>query len=744
MQQKTTPPQKRNKAIDALKKAKEAYGAEQFQKAEKFCKEALKGLPDEVAVLNMMGLVYINQKKWPQAEKALQKIIALHPDDAIAWKNLALTKDSMGKFAEAEELYLKAAQYDHDKAAVFKGLYMYHRQNRIDEALVMYRRSIEAGGQDIETMYNIGLLEQQNNNHEAAAAALLAVLRQKPDHDLAMSHLSLTLKAMDRDYEAIDMSIQALAHNPDSTMHQCVFVQNLKLTGFDHFHEGVYHALHYCLTQSRVSFFECFVAWRSLLLHGTQFGSFAALMNAPDSSVFDGLFDTLYGAGLLTSVLNDSFLCLGMKQTIIADPLFELGFVRLRRKILLTYAAKGAQGVAPLTPFMAAFGEMSFFNEYVFDVTDEEERILSALRSQCRKGDALTAEGAASLALLACYEQISSLENAQKIEHGVMGQDAQSLSAEQLALQALVTLVVSEPRIEREFAKTMPTLSPIADDVSRKVREMYEENPYPRWRSISMYDYYAIEDQKIGLVDKDMLVAGCGTGRHAIFVALKYPGARITALDLSLASLSYAKRKVEEYDIKGMSFIQGDILEAAKLGRQYDHIECLGVLHHMHDPMAGWRVLTGLLKPGGTMRIGLYSELARESVVRMRNVIADKGFASDVKGIREGRRYVMFSDDQSVKDLLPSRDFYTTSMCRDLLYHVQEHRFTLPQIKQCLAELGLDFLGIEFDRARHLLAYQRRNSEDRNFSDMDALYAYEQDDHEVFRGMYRFELRKPL
>ena len=43
-------------------------------------------------------------------------------------------------------------------------------------------------------------------------------------------------------------------------------------------------------------------------------------------------------------------------------------------------------------------------------------------------------------------------------------------------------------------------------------------------------------------------------------------------------------------------------------------------------------------------------------------------------------------------------DFYSTSECRDLLFHVQEHRMTLPQIKAFLAAQDLQFLGFEIDR----------------------------------------------
>ena len=51
---------------------------------------------------------------------------------------------------------------------------------------------------------------------------------------------------------------------------------------------------------------------------------------------------------------------------------------------------------------------------------------------------------------------------------------------------------------------------------------------------------------------------------------------------------------------------------------RFDLVESSGVLHHMEDPQEGWRILTGLVKPGGLMKIALYSEIARQDVVAAR------------------------------------------------------------------------------------------------------------------------------
>ena len=104
----------------------------------------------------------------------------------------------------------------------------------------------------------------------------------------------------------------------------------------------------------------------------------------------------------------------------------------------------------------------------------------------------------------------------------------------------------------------------------------------------------------------NVLIAGCGTGQHSIETAARFKGSKVLAIDLSMSSLSYAKRKTEEFGIQNIDYMQADILGLGKLDRQFDIVESAGVLHHMDDPVAGWRVLTDCLKPGGLIKIGLY------------------------------------------------------------------------------------------------------------------------------------------
>ena len=92
------------------------------------------------------------------------------------------------------------------------------------------------------------------------------------------------------------------------------------------------------------------------------------------------------------------------------------------------------------------------------------------------------------------------------------------------------------------------------------------------------------------------------------------------AVDLSMTSLAYAKRKTQELAIGNIEYRQADILALGSIAERFDVVECMGVLHHLEDPVAGSRILCSLLRPAGLMRIGLYSEIARRHVVRAREL----------------------------------------------------------------------------------------------------------------------------
>src|SRR5262249_55852554 len=135
----------------------------------------------------------------------------------------------------------------------------------------------------------------------------------------------------------------------------------------------------------------------------------------------------------------------------------------------------------------------------------------------------------------------------------------------------LLTQQITEPRQESQYRAAIPRLTTIDDDTSGLVRQQYEDNPYPRWvrpgsaaNKISINEYVRNHCPTGAFTPieasgpLEILVAGCGTGRHPIELAQTIDHARFLAVDLSLSSLSYAKRKTPPQ--LPIDYAQADIL----------------------------------------------------------------------------------------------------------------------------------------------------------------------------------------
>ena len=166
-------------------------------------------------------------------------------------------------------------------------------------------------------------------------------------------------------------------------------------------------------------------------------------------------------------------------------------------------------------------------------------------------------------------------------------------------------------------------------------------------------------------------------------------------------------RQSHETGGRRIDFVHGDILDLGGLGREFDFIEAAGVLHHMDDPLAGWEVLTNLLRPGGFMKVGLYSQRARRSVIAAQSFAKAGGYPGTPEGIRRCRADIIaLSGEDAARAVTESLDFHAMSPCGDLMFRVQERCYVLPEIAQMLEALGLRFIGFEL-RDRSVYAAYR-------------------------------------
>jgi SAM-dependent methyltransferase len=380
----------------------------------------------------------------------------------------------------------------------------------------------------------------------------------------------------------------------------------------------------------------------------------------------------------------------------------------LRRSILLRAWANGecsARELAVGREFRCALARHCFLTGYAFFVAENEAKkaadIDDRLSLDMRRPSFSASEFEDLLILAALYRPLRGLPGSERL----LDRPNTDWSA---AFQPIVREQLFNPRREQEIATRIATITDVKDEVSRAVRQQYEENPYPAWVSAGSPDPKIVEDIVGRLRPGDaidrfprpvtVLVAGCGTGRHAVIAARRYRDCEVLAVDLSRASLAYARRMADHLGVGNITFAQADILELGRLERRFAIIEAAGVLHHMRDPLEGWQVLSQLLLPGGLMAIGLYSERARGSIAAARAYIRGTGFDATADGMRKSRRAIMELPERNLaRGATSFGDFYSLDGCRDLIMHVQERAVTLPRIAQYLEQLNMRFLGFSCD-----------------------------------------------
>ena len=98
-------------------------------------------------------------------------------------------------------------------------------------------------------------------------------------------------------------------------------------------------------------------------------------------------------------------------------------------------------------------------------------------------------------------------------------------------------------------------------------------------------------------------------------------------------------------------------------------------------------------------------------------------------------------DGSLLQSLTLVDDFFATSECRDMIFHVQEHRITLPEIKSFLAENDVQFVGFTIDApTRH--RFSTRFPDPAAMADLDCWHTFEAEAPATFIGMYQFGVRK--
>lgn len=663
----------------------------------------LKPTEDQLNNIKQQGRLLMRLNRLEEAKALFTQICRIHPDDVPSWLTLGTLNGKLGDMDEAGNCcrHILAVQPEHSEARVILGhVYFHHR--KLDEARDQYQRALAINPQNISALNNFGKACQSEDHIRRYVELYLSAIDVLPEPAEARAVFS----------EIIEKSPpHGYASWLDKELLECFLAGG----GDDR-------------SLGRLTAHHLKLKYKAQLSAGDEPGAVRPMIER---------------------IAADRLFLAFLEKTVNPDAELEALLTNLRRGLLLKYGDDGSVGPSELK-VMRALAHQCFNNEYVFAVDPEEERRLAAVRDSIEQSvaSARTADRdlECNLTVFGMYGQLYSLacrERLSRMPHAAWSENFRPL------LELSLANLLEEENIKRDLA----TIGSIEDRTSQIVRAQYEENPYPRWLAIPQVRRRNIRPVISQLFPRfvpppfvdgpiQMLIAGCGTGRHPIQAA-SYNNVEITAVDISKSSLAYATRMSRKYGIKNVRFMQADIMELAGLDKRFHIIECVGVLHHMEDPLGGWRVLKNLLVDNGMMSVGLYSELARSRIIAARDVIQSERISPDRNSIREFRRRILRRElGDRLYDLRNSYDLYSTSECRDLLFHFKEHRFTLPQLNRAIDELNLDFIGFVFDSIKTENLYRAQFPEDVAMTNLALWDRFEHMHPATFYGMYRFWCRK--
>ena len=383
----------------------------------------------------------------------------------------------------------------------------------------------------------------------------------------------------------------------------------------------------------------------------------------------------------------------------------------------------------------------SFFNNYLLNITEEENESLFQIENEIIINKSkIKPEIILKTLTLGMYKNLSGIPFIKNL----------SISK---SYSKYFELCISNPLQENKLAQSINSFGNIENNISLKVKEQYENYPYPQWiysstygQRIDLKNYMSslglrfYNHHKFLHKRNSILIAGCGTGKEPAEYGQLIKDVDITAVDLSSKSLGYAIRKCNELKIDNINFLQGDILNLELLNQKFNFILSNGVIHHMEDPNKGFETLNNCLNKDGFLKLSLYSKTARRNLVKFQEIAKLEKIYSHSQ-LLEFRNKIIKNkhfENESIKDF---GDFYNSSTFKDLVLHEQEHTFTINKIKEVIKNLNLKFCGFQNigDLHKRFIIYFRSS---KNLYDLDCWEEFEEKFPDTFPNMYQFWCQK--
>ena len=716
--------------------------------------------PNYILILEIVALSYFDLKQYDHCLKLITKIEKYKPDyfRINDLKGDALTK--LGLFEEAIQTYKAYLQESKSKHKVYNKIAnVYYFNNNHQTAVKYYLKSIKTVSKNIEAYTNLGKIFVELKKPDLAIYNINKAISINPNYAPAYNNLGLALIDKEEKNQAIKSFLKAIECDDKNTNAHVNLASilyekgNLKDTialfkvAFYKNHLGRNHLKTLALAYSKTIVYEYdesdsdlilkILKYKNLIhpaqISNTIFSIFLSYINKKKHETDNNELE------LLKNLSNHKLFMYFFKMFVTANLESEKVFTKLRKFILTNNLYDSETN--NIENFQVTLAIQNHLNGFIHHESEEEKILIKNLEKKITLEISNNIFNINKILCLASYRSLK--------QYPFLGQKINFTS-----LKQVIDIHIKNNNIEAEEINKISCLTNVTDDVSMLVKSQYEENPYPVWESTylhessySIYDYFVknnLKTDKINMLNgenNDILIAGSGTGQHAIQSSSRFKNSNVLAIDLSCKSTAYAIRKANELGVNNIEFMIADILDLNKLNKTFTIIESCGVLHHLENPLEGWSELVKKLKPNGLMKIALYSKFGRRDVKQARDIIKKNKLSLNKNNMLIFRQEILENEKLNLKKLTSFSDFYSMNEYRDLIFHFKEHQFDLIEINEMINYLGLNFIGFELKDNNVKKSFEERFPHPDDYYSLKLWDEYERENPDTFRNMYDFWVR---
>ena len=223
----------------------ELVGNEKFLEAKNLLESILDKDTNDIELLKLAGLTYVNLEEWENAKKYFESVVKFEENDATSWYYLASSYDRLGDFISSKNAYLKVINLRPEYVEAYKGLcVVLLKLGLVKEAIDFAQKASELDNDEYLFDFIIGTAYIKLREFEKSIIPFENALKKEPNNIGIYNSLGTACLAIKNSDKALECYKKAL--EIDNTKPMAFFnigsiyqVQNNHIEACEYFEKAI-------------------------------------------------------------------------------------------------------------------------------------------------------------------------------------------------------------------------------------------------------------------------------------------------------------------------------------------------------------------------------------------------------------------------------------------------------------------------------------------------------------------------